>query len=153
MSFIDQPLVETLKSCVQRGELYLYSAALLGPLTYSVSKRYDANDQAPDASESERRGFPRIVSLRFPYEGLFSVIAILVCSVAGCIFALMRASADGLFAPNLNEEMTLVGSVLLYGFTLSCMFCVLAYRLDLENIPNRFADETKELSDQWHERN
>ena len=153
MSFTDQPLMETLRSCVQRGELYLYSAALLGPLIYSVSKRYDTNDHVADTSGSERRGFPRIVSLRFPYEGLFSVIAILVCSVAGCVFALMRASADGLFAPNLNEETTLLGSLLLYGFTWSCMFCVLVYRLDLENIPNRFGDDTKGLSDQWHERN
>ena len=153
MSFTDQPIWEAVRSCVERGELYLYSAALLGPLIYSVSKRYDANDDVADASESERRGFPRIVSLRFPYEGLFSVIAILVCCVAGGVFALMRASADGLFAPNLNEETTLVVSVFLYGFTLSCMFCVLVYRLDLEDIPNRFEDDTKELSDKWRNRN
>ena len=153
MSFTDQLIWETVRSCVERGELYLYSAALLGPLIYSVSKRYGANDDVADTSESERRGFPKIVSLRFPYEGLFSVIAILVCVVAAGVFALVRASIDGLFVPDLNEEAILWASVMLYGFTLSCMFCVLVYRLDLEDLPNRFGDDTKELSDQWRDRN
>ena len=136
-----------------RGELYLYSAALLGPLIYSVSKRYEATgNSVSEMSESRLRGFPRVVSLRFPYEGLFSVIAILVCCIAGGVFALIRANADGLLAPDLNEQTTLVVSVFLYGFTLSCMFCVLVYRLDLEDIPNRFGDDTEELSDQWRDR-
>lgn len=152
--FADQPFWETARSCVERGELYLYSAALLGPLIYSVSKRYavNGNDVAGE-SESERRGFQRIVSFRFPYESLFSVVAILVCCVAGGVFALIRASADGLFARDLNKETTLVWSVVLYGFTLSCMFCVLVYRLDLEHISNRFADGTEKLSEQWRNRN
>ena len=83
---------------------------------------------------------PRILTLQFPYGGLFSVIAILVCVVAAGIFALIRASSDGLFAPDLNKEMVLRTSVFLYAFTLLCMFCVSVYRLDLEQIPNRFED-------------
>lgn len=153
MWFTDEPILETVRSCVERGELYLYSAALLGPLIYSVSKRYGANDNLPDASESERQGFPRNVSLRFPYEGLFSAIAILVCVVAAGIFAWVRASTDGLLVPELNQEAVLWASAILYGFTLSCMFCVLVYRIDLEDIPNRFGDDTKELLDQWRDRN
>ena len=153
MSFTDQPILEAVRSCVERGELYLYSAALLGPLIYSVSKRYGVNDDVADVSESERRGSPKIVSFRFPYKGLFSVIAILVCGVAAGVFALVRLSIDGLLVPDLNEEAVLWASVILYVFTLSCMFCVLVYRLELEDIPNRFGDDTKELLDQWRDRN
>ena len=153
MLFTDQPFWETVRSCVERGELYLYSAALLGPLIYSVSKRYGTNaDDVADSSASERRGFPIVVSLRFPYEGLFSVIAILVCCFAAAVFALVRASKDGLFVPNLNEGSVLGASVVLYLFTLSCMFCVSVYRLALEEIPHRFEDGTEELTKQWRDR-
>ena len=150
--FVDQPFLETLRACLVRGELYLYSAALLGPLIYSVSKHYDANvDGAFDEPESERR-FPTVLSFRFPYEGLFSVVAMVVCVIAASVFALIRASADDLFMPNLNQQMTLWVSVGLYAFTLSCVFCVLVYRLDLETISLRFSDETKELESQWRDR-
>ena len=179
----DKPFWDTAWSCVERGELYLYSAALLGPLIYSVSKPYTANDDGvTDSSESNgevnggvatdssdlndgvngdddadtpelpRRGLQRMMSFRFPYEGLFTVIAGLVCAVAAGAFALVRASEDGFFAPDLNKDTMLVVSVLLYFFTWSCMFCVLAYRHDLEATPDRFGDGTKELEQQWRDR-
>lgn len=150
MSFTDQSVGEAVWSCVERGELYLYSAALMGPLIYSVSKRYDANgDEVAGASESERGGFPKTLSLQFPYRGLFSFIAIMVCILAASVFALLRASADGLFAPDLNEETVIGWSVFMYVLTLACMFCVLVYRLDLEQTSNRFGDDEEELSAQW----
>lgn len=150
--FADQPFWETVRSCLVRGELYLYSAALLGPLIYSVSKRYGAEgDNVGDTPVAER-GFPRVLSLRFPYGDLFSVIAIVVCVIAAGVFALIRASADDFFALALNQEATLWVSVGLYVFTLSCMFCGLVYRLDLENIPVRFDDDTEVLKDQWRDR-
>lgn len=152
MVFVDQPFWETVRSCLVRGELYLYSAALLGPLIYSVSKEYrGADDDVPEASEPEG-GFPRVPSLRFPYRKLFSAIAMVVCAIAAGIIAFIRASADGLFAPVLNETATLCGSVGLYTFTLSCMFCVLVYRLDLEKIPTHFSDPTMELKLKWQNR-
>lgn len=177
----NKPFWETARSCVESGELYLYSAALLGPLIYSVSKPYAANDDgASDSSQSngdanggvvadspesnggaydgertdgpEQRGLHRVVSFRFPYEGLFSIIALLVCAIAACVFAVVRASEDGLFAPDLDQDIMLVASVLLYCFTWSCMFCVLAYRHDLEATTAKFEDGTRELTQQWHDR-
>lgn len=149
----DKPFWETAKSCVERGELYLYSAALLGPLIYSVSKQYGAHGgDVTDVLEPKRRGFPRI-AFQFPHGISFSVVALLVCGLSAGAFALVRARSDGFFVYALNEETTLTVSVLLYCFTLFCMFCALVYRLDLEDIPNRFEDDTKELSDQWRNRN
>ena len=149
----DQPFWETVRSCVVRGELYLYSAALLGPLIYSVSKRYGpSDDDNSESSEPRQRGFSMVLSFRFPYEGLFSVISLLVCTMAGTVYAWMQASAQGLISLQINEEQTLQASVLLYCFTLSCMFCVLVYRLDLEDIPARFTDDTGGLLSQWRER-
>ena len=150
----DKPFWETAKSCVERGELYLYSAALLGPLIYSVSKQYGAHGgDVTDELEPKRRSFPRIVSFQFPHGISFSVAALLVCVFSAGAFALVRARSDEFFVYTLNEETTLTFSVLLYCFTLFCLFCALVYRLDLEVISNRFEDDTKELSDQWRNRN
>lgn len=156
MMFFDHPFFETLTSGLIRGELYLYSAALLGPLIYSVSKEYRGTGDVPDASEPEG-GSPRVPSLPFPYRKLFSALAMLVCAIAAGVIAFIRASADGLLATELNETTTFWGSVVLYTFTLSCMFCVLVYRLDLErltlaSIPTHLSDTARELQQQWQSR-
>ena len=147
--FADQPFWETVKSGLIRGELYLYSAALLGPLIYSVSKPYGTAFGDSSNTQDSERTFPLKLSLQFPYEALFSVIAALVCAIAAAVFALMRARTEGFFAAELNETAAFWGSVFLYGFTLSCMFCVLVYRLDLENVPSRFSHDVEELKKEW----
>ena len=152
--FTDASFWETARSCVESGELYLYSAALMGPLIYSVSKRYDVNGgDASSDSALARQTFPRVPSLRFPYGIFFSVFAIIVCCVAAVMFAFIRARTDIPPAVDLNGDATLSWSVSLYAITLSCVFCVLVYRLELEHIPNRFSEGTKELAKQWRGRN
>lgn len=146
----DQLLWDAVRSCVARGELYLYSAALLGPLIYSISKRYgpDGDDES-DAQGGQGHHF---WSLRFPNGGLFSVIAVLVCTLAGAAYAWMRAVEQGSLSLPIDETQTLQASVWVYVFTLSCMFCVLVYRLDLEDIPDRMRSDEGELLERWRER-
>ena len=148
------PFWETLTSFVVRGELYLYSAALLGPVVYALNKTYGGrgDDDSSDESESASK-FPKAWSIPFPYGISFSVISILVCCSAAFLFGMLRTSTYGLLVLELDEKATLVASTILYGFTLTCMFCVLVYRLNLENVPGRFGEDTRELLDQWHHRN
>lgn len=146
----DLPFWETLKSFVVRGELYLYSAALLGPLVYATTKTYgsDGEDNS-DESDSGRRSFPRVWSIQFPYGPWFFLISIFVSCVVAFLFGMLRTSTPDLTA---LEENTLVTSTLLYCGTLSCMFCVLVYRLNLESVPERFGEDTRMLLDQWRDR-
>ena len=149
----DLPFWEILRSFVIRGELYLYSAALLGPLVYATTKTYGGSDSEDrsDESDPESQNFPRVWSIRFPYESLFSIISILVCCAAAVLFGMLRNSTYGPFAFELDEEAALMTSAVLYGFTLSCMFCVLVYRLNLEKVPERFGDDERRLLNQWHD--
>ena len=149
------PFWETLTSFVNRGELYLYSAALLGPVVYALTKTYGGSDgdHGSGDSNSERRGFPIVWSIRFPDGVWFSVISILVCCSAAFLFGLLRTSTPSFLAVGLDEESTLRFSIFLYGFTLSCMFCVSVYRLNLEDVSERFGEDTRELFDQWRHRN
>ena len=149
------PFWETLKSFVIRGVLYLYSAALLGPLVYAVNKTYgeSAGRDGSDESDPEEHSFPEVWSIRFPYAGLFTVISIVVGSSAAFLFGVVRTGTPYPVTLELNEGYALVTSTGLYGFTLSCMFCVLVYRLNLEKSSGRFGDDTQELLDQWRDRN
>lgn len=145
------PFLETVKSFVVQGELYLISAALLGPFVYATTKTYGQNDGdgRSNESDSETQGFPRIWSLQFPYGPWFSVTSILVCCAAAILFGILRAGKHAVAGAEPYEEATLVTSAVLYVFTLSCMFCVLVYRLNLENIPGRFSVDERKLLNQW----
>ena len=56
------PFWETLKSFIVQGELYLISAALLGPLVYATTKTYGRSDadDGSNESDSETQSFPRV---------------------------------------------------------------------------------------------
>ena len=153
LKIVGLPFWETLISLIVRGELYLYSAALLGPVVYALNKTYGGggDENSSDGPESARR-FPRAWSIRFPYGNSFSVISILVCASAAFLFGMLRTSTYGFLVLELDERTTLVASTVLYAFTLSCMFCVLVYRLNLENVSGRFGEDTRELFEQWRHR-
>ena len=149
----DQPFGDAVHSSIVRGELYLYSAALVGPLIYSVNKSYGLGvDTTSEQTDSGHNRLSNIMSLRFPYTGLFSVISVLVCTLAAAFYAWMRADEQGIMSLPLNESRTLGLSLYLYIFTLSCMFCVLVYRLDLEDVATRLRDDPDDLLDQWRKR-
>lgn len=152
--FFGVPFWGTLESFVVQGELYLISAALLGPLVYATTKTYGqaGSDDRSNGSDSEAQGFPRIWSLQFPHGASFSVTSILVCCLAAILFGILRVSEHATVGPGSHEEATLVTSTLLYAFTLSCMFCVLVYRSNLERVPERFGADERELRQQWRER-
>ena len=98
------------------------------------------------------RGFPKVWSIRFPHGISFSVVSLLVCCLAAGAYAFARAGSDGVLAYAINEDLALTCSVLLYCFTLFCMFCALVYRRDLEDVPGHFGDDEEKLMKQWHSR-
>lgn len=141
------PFWTSLKSFVLRGELFLYSAALLGPLVYSITKTY------ADPSDEVRKGtIAKIRSIQFPYGTWFVTISILVCTFAAGLFGVVRAGAAGFTGLNIPPDRTLLASSMLYLFTLSCMFCVSVYRVNLENVSTRFTTDERELMDEWQDR-
>ena len=93
------PAWQTLKSFVVQGELYLISAALLGPVVYATTETYGRSDADPGSNElaSEPAGFPRVRSLQFPYGRSFFVAAIVVGCAAAFLFPIVRDSTHSLF--------------------------------------------------------
>ena len=145
------PFWSTVKSFVNGGELFIYSAALVGPLIYSITKKY--GDNAEDNAETGVGVFPKIWSIQFPYGTLFVLISILVCCFAAIFFGIMRVNSSANLPIQPDEDMLFVVSGVFYIFTLSCFFCVSVYRLNLENTPRAFGRDTRNLMDQWEQRN
>ena len=148
-----QPFWSTLISFITSGEFFIYSAALLGPLIYATTRTYGEESVNPNGEEQHnKRGFPRIKAIQFPYGLGFVLIPILVCCFAAIFFGIMRADAAGMLPVPLDQKMLVVVSCILYMFTLSCVFCVTVYRENLESAAGAFGLDTKELMDEWGEK-
>ncbi len=148
------PFWSTVKSFVNGGELFIYSAALVGPLIYAITKKYSEDSDEDESGSTGVVGvFPKIRSIQFPYGVWFVLISILVCCFAAIFFGIMRANSSTNLPVQPDEEALFVVSGFLYLFTLSCFFCVSVYRLNLENTPRSFGQDTRNLMDQWEKRN
>ena len=142
------PVWTSLESFVVQGELFLYSAALLGPLVYAITKTYGVEEATGETTDDG--GISRRTrTFQFPYGTWFVTISIVVCCFDAILFGLIRANVPGFTGLQLSEGTILVASGFLYGFTLSCMFCVLVYRIELEHVPEQFGNDTEELRSQW----
>lgn len=151
----DRPFWETLKSFAAGGELYLYSAALLGPWLYAVHKTYggSASEENSNESTSKTHSFPKIWSIQFPYGTSFAVTAALIACTTAFLFGMLRTSVPPALAFEPDDGATLWVSSTIYVISLSCMFCILVYRLNLESVAERFGEDTEELLKQWQRRN
>lgn len=125
------------------GEMFIYSAALVGPVIYAITKRYkDPEEDGEKQSIFRRR-------LEFPYGWLFTILSVLVCLLGALCYGAMTAT-EKLKLDILDSDALLVFSVSLYLFTLSCYYCVSVYRIDLDNFGQAdFSNEEKELLRQW----
>ena len=150
----DRPFWETLKSFAAGGELYLYSAALLGPWLYAIHKTYGGNDgeDSSNESNSDAPAFPRSWSIQFPYGISFAVTAVVMACATAFLFGMLRTSTPASLTFEPDDGATLWVSSIIYVFSLSCMFCILVYRLNLESVTDRFGEDTEELLRQWQDR-
>lgn len=152
----DFSLKETLKTLTSNGELFLYSAALVGPLIYAITKRYGVDEDDETDEKKTKRRFTIIKTIEFPYGRIFIIISVLTCIFSALFFTILQASNHiqkylGFEIPLERENLFLI-SVILYAFTLSCLFCVSVYRLDLESIPKRINEDTHKFVDEWNHR-
>lgn len=142
------PFWQNAETFIENGEFFLFSSALVGPLIYSITKKY-GDEKEPDESNYT---FPRIRAIQFPYGFWFVIISVLICLFSAVFFGLMRVNSETPLAGGLDEATLFSTSVLMYLFTLSCFFCVSVYRLNLEGTTEAFGEDTKDLMRQWERR-
>ena len=145
-----QPFWNTVRAFISNGEFFIYSAALVGPLIYAITKTYgEEPPDDPGVAMNERNTFPRIRSIQFPYGLWFVLTSIVVCCFAAMFFGIMRVETTVILPIKAEKETLLLVSCLLYILTLSCVFCVSVYRVNLESSAQAFGRDTQDLRRQW----
>lgn len=117
---------------IKTGELFIYSAALSGPLVYVIMKRY--GDFTTDINKWSRKNLP--LTIQFPYGGWFVGISLIMCILSGFAFSFLK---NPIFTrPEDITRINFAGIIELswISFFVSTLvlFCVTAYKNMLENI-------------------
>jgi hypothetical protein len=138
-SFTDQLL-----STIKGGELFVYCAALVGPLIYIIAKRYGEIKNEDKFS----------VVIAFPHGLLFVLFSALLCVIAGFAFSLMKnpvleSHQDVI---QLNFSGIFWASVCAYVFSLYCFFCASVYRNAMADFVAGIREEEDSFAIEWETR-
>lgn len=123
---------------ISNGELFVYSATLLGPLAYVIHKRY-GRFRAPRESEDDE-GEP--LSYTFPYGRTFSYVVAMSCILSGVVFSIQRMKdIDALkHIKFVNDDGLFWLSVASFFVANLVLFCVLAYRNMLKGLEQKHSE-------------
>jgi hypothetical protein len=125
-------------STVRGGELFVYCAALVGPLIYIITRRYG---ELRDSGKFS-------LTIAFPHGMMFVLISSAICIFAGFAFGLMK---NPIFeGKESGVEFNLSGifwvSIIVYLISLYCVFSASAYRNALTDFVKDNPSDEDELS-------
>ena len=148
---------DLLSYAVMQGDFYLYAAACVGPLIYIIFKKYAEIRpiDAPDERASDYTFGTRIgrLTFEFPYGVIFVTISVLLCTISALLYTFITMSKfpQSPFATNASALM--VAAIVLYIFSLSCLYAASVYRLELESVGKKLPDQEREFLEKWGARN
>ena len=138
--------VDHLLGTIRGGELFVYCAALVGPLIYIITRRYGEISQ-------NRNQFS--FTIQFPHGVAFVLFSALICIFAGFAFSLMK---NPVFVPTtetslkFNPHGIFWASTFIYGLSLYCIFAASAYRNAMTGFVRDNRTDEEVFSKQWEER-
>lgn len=133
----DQPL--PFLHGVRNGDLFIYAASLVGPITYITTKRYGRHVAPND--DPEQPDIP--LSYPFPYGRSAVTIAMVICIVSGLVLTLQRLQ----FIPQIqslklvNETSLSVISVVSLLVSTVLIFAVSSYRNFIELLAEKHSNK------------
>lgn len=132
---------------MQTGELFLFSAALVGPLIYIITKNYGEKDENESHSLIKYR-------ISFPYGSLFVFFSIFLCFISSISFTILR---NPLFEKDqlnsiINYDGVIVGSWWTFGLSVLIFFCATAYRNSIEHIGESLRGSERDFALEWEKR-
>jgi hypothetical protein len=138
----------SINDAVKTGELFIYAAALSGPLVYVITKRYGTFSM--DYGVRKLHKYP--LSISFPYGGLFVGIALIMCIISGFTFTVLKnpsfSTPEDLKRINFDGIIAL--SWLSFVVSTIILFCVTAYRNMLDNMSKGSQRKQEEdFFDEW----
>lgn len=117
---------------LRNGEFFIYSATILGPLSYLIHKRYGRYKARvrEDDDDGEPLSFP------FPYGRSLAYMISITCILSGVIFSIQQIEYLEAFknVRFINRSGLIWLSVLVFVMANIVVFCVLAYRNMLDRL-------------------
>lgn len=136
-------------SSIERADLFIYSAALIGPLIYSITKDY-AEVRDDEATGTNNR--LRSITFKFPYGSLFFVFSIVVCMIAAFCYGISLLSTFPASNISISSGFLVKSSIFVYGFSLACLFTVSVYRNELEDLNKDLSSDERDFMKKWKQR-
>ncbi|MCX7305979.1 MAG: hypothetical protein NTV73_16850 [Hyphomicrobiales bacterium] len=148
---------ELVYNSIRRGDLFIYSAALMGPIIYTITKNYaelsDDDEQPTTEGKNVKSSGFRKLTFAFPYGPTFVIISILICMVAAISYGISNISEVSKGGLIVSEEFLVKLSFWIYVFSLLCLFTVSAYREELSTINKNLPEEERDFLKRWKHRN
>ena len=137
----------TNSDAIRTGELFLFSAALVGPLVYIITKNYGERE------ESEKSSFLRY-RISFPYGSGFVFFCVFICIISSFAFSVLR---NPLFKEDqlrtiINYEGVIDLSWWVFWISVAVFFCATAYRNSIEHIGESLRSDERDFARQWEQR-
>lgn len=144
--FFNNPI--TSSQAIRSGELFLFSAGLVGPLMYIITKQYGESKSA-----NSKSSFLNYV-IYFPYGQWFVFISLAICFISSIAFFVLR---NPLFNETqlsllINYDGVIKFSWFTFIISTIVFFCATAYRNSIENVNRIAPNQEREFSRDW-ERN
>lgn len=124
---------------VRNGELLIYAATLVGPLSYIITKRYGR--YATQGLSPDDPGIP--LSYPFPESRASVTASMIICIIAGIVVTLQKIqNVPALKGIQLiNTTGLAFSSLALLLFSTALIFCVSAYRNFIETLSQTHAEQ------------
>ena len=120
---------EGIWNSITQGDLYLYSAAIVGPLMFALTTTYGEWD-GPNTTASRIGKW----AILFPYGTWFISISFVIGAICTFFFGFIRYDATGQISAILNNDTLVQISIWVYLVANIAMLLVIAYRNKLQNI-------------------
>jgi hypothetical protein len=135
---------------LRKGELLIYSASLVGPLTYIITKRYGRYVAPSD--DPDQPGTP--LSFPFPYGRLSVALAMVICVISGVVITLQKLellpATEGLDL--INERGLAATSAVIFVVATGLIFAVAAYRNFIEGLAHKHSEKISRAQPEDEER-
>ena len=138
----NRTVVDQAISLAGDGELFVYSAASLGPLFYIITKRY---------GEWNATALHKL-TISFPSGISFILFSFIVCLLSGFFFGVVRIPELKSTKLPIDELRIIWTSVAMFTIALVCLFCASAYRNSIEEfVRTAKMNDDDEFSSKWRE--
>ncbi|WP_316159085.1 MULTISPECIES: hypothetical protein [unclassified Bradyrhizobium] len=130
---------------IDEGELFIYSAALLGPLIFIITRKYGEIGSGPNK-------FSLVIA--FPHGLAFVLFSAVICVFAGFAFSLMKNPVLSSHESGIKFNLSGVfwASVFTYLFSLYCFFAASAYRNAMTDFVKSARLDEDTFATEWERR-